>query len=140
MMYSGYAEFILPVVHTAWLSGLASPACGGATKRILSMPPLKLLGDVSYALYCLHFPVLQWAVYVVRHRGVSYSQVPLYHPDLFDGYYAFPAWALAPLVAISLAVAELAHMLLERPARRRISGVALAITTKGPLLPVSSTS
>jgi hypothetical protein len=54
------AQFALPAVHVAWLSALAAPRATEASlsARFLASRPLRELGRVSYALYCLHWPLL----------------------------------------------------------------------------------
>ena len=122
LLYSHYAEFLLPGLHAAWLSALASPAgVHGPSARLLSSAPLRRLGDVSYALYCTHFPVLVWAGWAVARNGVSADAVPWQTPNIVGGWFEFPTWAIAPLVAICLAVAALAHAALEKPARSAIA-------------------
>jgi peptidoglycan/LPS O-acetylase OafA/YrhL len=48
---------LLPL-HAAIVLGLAFG--GGALARFLALTPLVFLGNASYALYILHFPVLRW--------------------------------------------------------------------------------
>jgi peptidoglycan/LPS O-acetylase OafA/YrhL len=128
LLYSHYAEFLLPPLHAVWLSALAAPpapdgccgAAGGPTRRLLASRPLRRLGDVSYALYCLHFPTLQWAGWAVARAGVSLHAVPLRTPSFITAWFNFTPAAIAPLLAVCVAVASVAHVVLEKPARAAI--------------------
>jgi peptidoglycan/LPS O-acetylase OafA/YrhL len=148
LLYCHFAEFALPGLHAAWLSGLASPGgARGPSARLLSSTPLRKLGDVSYALYCTHFPVLVWACWAVARRGVSWDAAPMHEPNILVGWYEFQTWAIAPLVAVCLAVATLAHAVLEKPARSAIAkrggqeapapDAALAAAADGAALPLA---
>lgn len=115
--FMGHAEFILPLVHALWLWGLSTPGCSGPTQWILSSRPMRWLGDVSYALYCLHYPLFNWCAWAVAHAGISSSAV---EPD-GDYYRFFPSWGVIPIFLVCLAIATAAHILLERPARGAIA-------------------
>jgi peptidoglycan/LPS O-acetylase OafA/YrhL len=70
--FPGYAA-LLPVISTALVltGGLGRPSAGGAA-RVLTRQPLRLVGDVSYALYLWHWPVLIVAAeYVGRPLSVT---------------------------------------------------------------------
>jgi peptidoglycan/LPS O-acetylase OafA/YrhL len=71
----------------------------GPVHALATLPPLRRLGDISYALYLVH-----WPVFIAVRRA---------DPDA--GVLAF---AIATVVAIGLAV--LATMLVEAPVRRRL--------------------
>ena len=121
MIYCQLAEFLLPWFHSAWLWALTAAGGGGPTRALLSSRPLRALGDISYSLYCVHFPVLQWAVYAVAH-GVSFDAGPIKAiPRGPMGFFAFPTYAIVPLLAVAAAVAALVHQVLERPARTAIA-------------------
>jgi peptidoglycan/LPS O-acetylase OafA/YrhL len=80
---------------------------------VMRARPLIWLGDVSYALYLVHAPILM-VVYGVFGKVVGVSGAPA----------LLAVGAVA--AAISIAVAGLAHYLLERPAQRLIVGFAHA--------------
>lgn len=78
----------------AWLASSAGPL-----SRALSGRALGLLGESSYALYLLHVPLMMWAMALTRTRALPPS---------------------VALVAVGLAIplSVVAHLALERPARR----------------------
>lgn len=115
-------QFILSVVHSLWLMALAAPSCGGPSRALLACRPAQWLGLVSYALYCNHLPVLNWCTWAIEARGVSRDAVPMRRANFLDGWHCFPAWAIAPLLAVCLAFEAGAYWRLEAPARKAING------------------
>ena len=57
--YNFYMEFALPPLQGFWLMCL-SQAGKGPTSWVLNSKVGKFLGEISYSLYCLHWPVLNW--------------------------------------------------------------------------------
>ncbi|PXW98015.1 peptidoglycan/LPS O-acetylase OafA/YrhL [Sphaerotilus hippei] len=43
--------------------------------RMLEMRPLRYAGQISYALYVFHFPLIQWNQYVLEHTGWIHSHL-----------------------------------------------------------------
>jgi len=66
----------------------------GAWRAFLSFRPFRFIGAISYSLYLFHIPVLMW----VKSLGLS------------------NAIALPAFLSLSIAVAALLHLLVERPA------------------------
>jgi len=66
----------------------------GAWRKFLSFRPFRLIGAISYSLYLFHIPVLVW----VKSLGLSNT-------------IALPAF-----LSLSIALAALLHLLVERPA------------------------
>lgn len=66
----------------------------GAWRKFLSFRPFRFIGTISYSLYLFHIPVLMW----VKSLGLS------------------NAIALPAFLSLSIAVAALLHLLVERPA------------------------
>lgn len=66
----------------------------GVWRRFLSFRPFRFVGAISYSLYLFHIPVLMW----VKSLGLS------------------NAIALPAFLSLSIAVAALLHLLVERPA------------------------
>lgn len=126
VVYMYIAEFTLPVVFVSWLYALARPDCGARTKAALSSRPLRALGTWSFCLYCFHWPTLQWLAWAV-HGGVSAAAVPRYSGlGVFVWFGAFPGWATPLLALPCVAVAALAHRVLEAPARKALAPPRLA--------------
>ena len=67
---------------------------------LLQTRPLRFLGRISYALYLWHWPLLVLP-------AVAYGE-------------ALPAWALAGLVLLAVAVATVSTLVIEEPIRRRV--------------------
>jgi peptidoglycan/LPS O-acetylase OafA/YrhL/lysophospholipase L1-like esterase len=107
----------------------------GPVRKVLSLPPLRALGLISYGVYLWH-----WPIYMM----LSPSRV---------GWDPYPLFALR--VAVTLAVATASYKLLELPIRhgafrqRRVSwalapaaagcvALALVIVTRGGFIPVTT--
>lgn len=71
-------------------------AHGGRVARALASPPLRRLGEASYALYLLQMPLFQ----------------------AIGGKYEWTAWPLGGYVLLLVAAALVAHLAIERPAQR----------------------
>lgn len=97
---AGVADLLLYPLLPLLVAALATSR--GQVARVLSAPPLHWLGVVSYALYLVHFPLLQIAI-----GGLTPSSV-----------------AAAALFVLMLGAALLVHLALELPGRRL--GLALA--------------
>jgi hypothetical protein len=107
VLYTATTQFpgtaaVAPVVGTAAIiaAGLAAPLSG--VGALLSLPPLRYVGRISYAWYLWHWPCL---VFARTARWVG--------PD---GKIGWVATALA--VAVSFALAASTHALVEAPMRR----------------------
>ncbi len=83
------------------LSGLAADP-GSRFARVLGSAPARHLGLTSYSLFCLHLLLLDLIA-------------PALGFELFQGHF-WPLWLVT--VAASLAAAEVAYRLVERPAMR----------------------
>jgi peptidoglycan/LPS O-acetylase OafA/YrhL len=105
-----------PPVRDYLLSMLTSAAAVIATpaspvvRSLLRVRPLVFLGDISYSIYLVHYP-LQLALYTVAARGVL---LPRYeHPVM-----------LVAFLALVVAVAALTHRFVELPGQRLLLGFA----------------
>lgn len=95
-LFPGYAA-ALPVLGTALLlAGGVRPVIGGP-QGILSLPPMRVIGDWSYSLYLWHWPVLVLAA--ARWGPLS-------------------AWQGALLLLVALGLAGLTYRFVENPFRR----------------------
>lgn len=122
-VYSVIAEFVLAPLFAVWIIALASPACTGLTRRVLRWSPLALVGQWSYAMYCLHYPLLSLCAWAVKGEGVNADAVPLTTRQDVDGWFVFSSgWYILPLLAVILAVSAIAFYAVEKPARKLIRG------------------
>lgn len=114
------AEYGLPLLQVHWVVALTLAPPGGRVTAFLTLPPLRWLGDASYAVYCLHWPVIMWCGWAVVARGVRAEAMPLVPRGggAIEGWYAFPGWAVPVLVAVCVAVGGAAERLLGSAARR----------------------
>lgn len=99
--------FCLPLLAVLIYALAANP--GGAGK-LLGLPPLMWLGDISYSVYMLHVPVLL----VMEKVG---GEGPALGGPL--------VW-MAICTAVSLLLGQLSYQLFERPAQKRIRGLRRA--------------
>jgi peptidoglycan/LPS O-acetylase OafA/YrhL len=98
---------------------------GGPIGRFLATGPMLLLGEASYGLYLLHFPVFWWTEHLIRRLPVA------------DAIFA-TGW-LFPLIEAGVAIATsvIVFLTFERPARRLLRGL-LTGRTRGALIPDGS--
>lgn len=83
---------LLPCIGTALLIAYGEAA---PTARLLSLPPMRFVGDISYSLYLWHWPVMAfWRL----ERGVELS-----------------AAEMAATITLSFLLAILSYRLIERP-------------------------
>ncbi|KAJ3039961.1 hypothetical protein HDV00_011627 [Rhizophlyctis rosea] len=116
--YNFIMQFLLTPIQGFWVLCLSQIEPGkGPTSWILTTKAAKFLGDVSYAFYCLHWPVLQWTCWMV---AGSFWGVPIYFFNGDGQYHFFTPSALPLLIITPLAVATVAHNVLEKPARQTI--------------------
>lgn len=136
--YMLVAEFALLPVHALWLAALATPGCAGPTRAVLASRALRLLGSVSYALYCLHLPTLNFLAWAIAGHRLTASAVPQHDrdrhikmgrkssitgwfADLGGGDHAGGVSSLWPAVSTCLVVAVAAFLLVEEPSRRALN-------------------
>ncbi len=110
-MYRGGLTLVA-VSAALLIGGVTVAAQGSALRTILSAPPLRATGVISYGLYLWH-----WPVYVLLTSDrVGFDGTPL----------------LAVRVAVTFAVAWASYVLVERPVRRadlvgrRLAGTSMA--------------
>ena len=127
--YSYFAEFVLPWVYGYWIMYLTRPDSAPCfTTRILSISILRELGEYSYSLYCLHFPLFyyfSWAV-ATNPSGISYDVLPIkiWYFNI-PGYWNFEPWAIIPILAILIIIASAAFYFIEDPIRKFINNYSL---------------
>ena len=94
------------------------------TKWFLMLKPLKYLGDISYSLYCLHWPLINWLAWIIRHQGISNTAVPIYNVYGLMVYFFYPGWSIPLVVIFCIGCASIIHYILESPARKAITNNA----------------
>jgi len=114
--------FALLIYSLAWVGGWSPLAW------LLASPPLLLLGEASYAIYILHWPLWDWTSRYLK---------PLV-PTLATREAFFAAY-----LGIVVAAAVLSYRVIERPARRALlrlfeRGPASRRTEVKPIRPVAS--
>jgi hypothetical protein len=90
----------------------------GLSARLLSLPPLPALGRISYGVYLWH-----WPVFIAANAG----RTGLDGPTL-----------LAVRCALTLGIASLSYVLLERPIHRRVRPTRPLLAASGALSAVAS--
>lgn len=90
-------SFNLLILITAFGRGLIS--------RFLSLPPMVLLGDISYAVYLVHYPLLMYRRCFLPQENTLYS--------------------LIAFLAVLLILSHLLFVIVERPVRHLITTVLL---------------
>jgi peptidoglycan/LPS O-acetylase OafA/YrhL len=109
--WSFTAEWWVPPLHALLVVGLAAPAgAGGLVQRALSARPAVLLGQWSYAAYCLHFPLL-----LTLGMALKGGAMPLVWGF---AWVPFPAWSTPLLLLYVLLCAAVAHRCIEAPVSR----------------------
>ncbi len=66
--YPGSAA-LLPVLGTALVIGAGCAGSGAGAGRVLSLPPMRAVGRLSYSWYLWHWPVLLLMPYAIGHRA-----------------------------------------------------------------------
>lgn len=104
--YFSYTGLLCPL----WALLISSLARNrGALARLLSSPMLVMLGEASYSLYLLHYPLLNWLTHFVRLPSEP-------------GVYGIAVAAL--YIGGTLSCSVLSFRFIETPARRMIRGLA----------------
>src|SRR4051794_36455546 len=105
-LFPGYAA-ALPVVGTAaLLAGGLRPASWGP-QRLLSLAPMRSLGDWSYSLYLWHWPAL-----IIAAEAWTSSDDPSGQPG------SGPLWHRLVIVALVVPLSALSYHFVENPVRR----------------------
>ena len=121
LTYMAHAEFLLPPVMALWVWALSCSGCSGPSRWVLTCRLPQWLGNVSYSLYCTHWPALHYAAWAVAGTGISFAAVPSFQswPMGVYTWQFFAAEATIPLMAACVAAAWAFHCLIERPASSR---------------------
>ena len=118
--FPGYAV-ALPVVSTALVIAAGTVSRGGGSEILLGRAPMRWLGERSYSLYLIHWPLL---IVVAQHAG-----------------HALSVWDNLGLMAIAVVAAAVLHAAVENPIRhsrwlasRRWASVGTAVLISGAAL------
>lgn len=112
------SEFVSPPIYAAWLYFL-SRAPDSIAYRLLCFGPFRKLGDLSFAVYVLHMPVMLYYA-LIRLGPVAVSRIddPAVMLSGFDGLH--PA-EYFPVVLLVYLISWIAYRYIEAPCRSRLS-------------------
>jgi len=125
-------ELVFPPLYALWLYALSQSPTGLAA-RTFNWRPFRILGNLSFALYVLHFPLIHYYVWV---RKAIDGGKP-YWLSFFDpwetkvraivapgsGSGGLQPWDVAPCFAIIIAVSALAYHTIEKPMRSQLQAM-----------------
>eukprot|EP00727_Mastigamoeba_balamuthi_P008320 m51a1_g411 hypothetical protein (1348) ;mRNA; f:753249-761576 len=107
--YTLLCEMWVCAVHAVWLFYMVrGPA--SLTTRLLCTAPLQWLGGVSYALYCLHWPLLRLYVW-------AYTRSLL---DRQNIWFALEPWHIAIVLPVLVALSFLFDRFVSEPIRKAV--------------------
>ena len=110
-------ELFMPPLYALWLFSLTqAPGCASA--RLLCWRPFRALGDWSFALYCLHFPLFSY--YAWARFGTDWF-VASRADELGKG--ELRSAELLPMLALLFAASWATHHGVEKPCRVRLAAV-----------------
>lgn len=104
-----YAELFIPPVYALWLYSLTQ-APKSLSYRVFCWWPFKRLGDYSFAVYCLHWPILTY--YCWMRFGSDYFT----DSDLGNDVRLY-CLEVIPVLAIILIISAVVYHNLEQPSR-----------------------
>lgn len=102
----GAPDYILIALLAVFIAALAMSS--GVTARLFSLAPLIWLGEISYSLYMVHFPVLRALGIVFRPERLTAMG-----PTAAAGIYCL-------CIGVCIACAAMLYYLVERPLRVRL--------------------
>ena len=117
-------ELLFPPLYSLWLLALTQ-APRSLSARIFCWAPFRRLGDWSFALYCLHFPVLHYYAWA-RFGSEYWATRPSLH-----------GWEVLPAFTILIITSALVYNLVEKRCRVRLYQVLIRLAQLPP--PPSST-
>ena len=100
-------ELLFPPLYSLWLLALTQ-APRSLSARIFCWTPFRQLGDWSFALYCLHFPVLHYYAWA-RFGSEYWATRPSLH-----------GWEVLPAFTILIITSALVYNLVEKRCRVRL--------------------
>jgi peptidoglycan/LPS O-acetylase OafA/YrhL len=106
-----FGEAIFPPLYAIWLYAFTQ-APDSWSYQIFSWKYLRKLGDYSYAIYCLQFPIVQY--YAWMRFGNHY----FYTKESDDMTIQLESWESVPVFVILLIISMIVHNWIEKPCRR----------------------
>lgn len=83
------------------------------------LPSLSLSSQISYALYCMHWPVLVYISWIWT--GNVTKQVHWPELKYVEAWLSLPVWMVIPSLIVCILCATAVYWLLEKPARHAIN-------------------
>jgi len=102
-------EFLFPPLYALWLYGLTQ-APMSLSYRVFCWKPFRLLGDWSFALYCLHYPVMEYYCWLRFQDEWWYNRADA-------GQNGLSSWEVIPVFTILLPLSAATYYWVEQPAR-----------------------
>lgn len=107
--YMFFCEYLLLPLHMAWVAALIKGK-SSLTYRILNSKLAITLGDISYGLFCLHYPIMSW---IVR---LMYGNVPISISKFNSkGFFVLSIGKLFWILPLCLFLSWFAHKYFEAP-------------------------
>eukprot|EP01130_Rhizamoeba_saxonica_P012062 TRINITY_DN5046_c0_g2_i1.p1 TRINITY_DN5046_c0_g2~~TRINITY_DN5046_c0_g2_i1.p1 ORF type:complete len:308 (-),score=21.36 TRINITY_DN5046_c0_g2_i1:108-989(-) len=118
--YMLWAEFSLIPLLCVWIYFMAKTP-HGFTIWFFNLFPLQKLGDLSYSIYVLHWPVMHYYNWLKNGEIVPTSfrnrDIKMGEDDLVDGWWALNSFDLLPIICITICLTVLFEHYIESRCR-----------------------
>ncbi len=74
--------------------------------------------QISYAMYCIHFPLMHYAAWLYVGKGFTAEALPMH---MGFNWRSLPVWTMAPFMAVLVVISAVFHHGVELPGRRFIN-------------------
>ena len=124
-----FGEMAFPPIYGVWLYALTQ-APNGLAARTFSIRPFRVLGELSFCIYCLHYPLLHYYAWLRnslanpdrgywKGYGEGVCGIPGLGALCVQGYKndGLEPWEIVPAFAILFLAAAITNRLVEKPAR-----------------------